>query len=67
MKYGNYQLVCAVTMDTICAPIPIVNTKDVVSELKSSYKLNTTLQNSSVSAEETWISLSELSVTIMHP
>ena len=53
-------------MDTICAPIPIVNTKGVVSELKSSYKLNTTLQNSSVSAEETWISLSELSVTIMH-
>ena len=44
-KDGNYQLVQTLTMDTVCAPMPLVNTSQAVHELKESDKVNSVLQN----------------------
>ena len=44
-KDGNYQLVQTLTMDTVCAPMPVVNTERAVAELKESDQDSTALQN----------------------
>ena len=43
-KDGNYQLVKGLTLDTVCAPMPIVNTVKAVEELKQSDLTNDVLQ-----------------------
>ena len=50
-KDGNYQLVQTLTMDTVCAPMPIVNTSQAVAELKQSDLTNSILQNCRVPSE----------------
>ena len=50
-KDGNYQLVQTLTMDTVCAPMPVVNTGEAVSQLKNSDISNSTLQNCSVPSQ----------------
>ena len=49
-KDGNYQLVQGLTLDTVCAPMPIVNTVPAVQELKLSDSSNDALQNCCVPA-----------------
>ena len=44
-KNWNYQLVQILTMGTVCAPMPVVNTGRAVSELKESDQDNIALQN----------------------
>ena len=49
-KDGNYQLVQGLTLDDLCAPMPIVNTVKAVEELKQSDVSNDALQNCCVPA-----------------
>ena len=49
-KDGNYQLVQGLTLDDLCAPMPIVNTVKAVEELKNSDISNDALQNCCVPA-----------------
>ena len=49
-KDGNVQLVRGLTLDTVCAPMPIVNTVQAVHEIKKSAPENDALQNCCVPA-----------------
>ena len=49
-KDGNVQLVRGLTLDTVCAPMPVVNTVQAVHELKCSAPENDALQNCCVPA-----------------
>ena len=44
-KDGNFQLVQGLTLDKVCAPMPIINTVAAVNELKKSDPSNDVLQN----------------------
>ena len=44
LKDGNYQLVQGLTLDKVCAPMPIINTVQAVNELKKSDPNNEVLQ-----------------------
>ena len=44
-KDGNYQLVQTLTMENVCAPMPVVSTCEAVKVLKESDPNNTLLQN----------------------
>ena len=50
-KDGNYQLVQTLTMDEVCAPMPLVKTGLAVDELKKSDPSNQLLQNCCVPQE----------------
>ena len=44
-KDGNYQLVQTLTMDNVCAPMPMVDTGQAVTQLNESDQSNSVLQN----------------------